>query len=375
MKLAIISHTPHYSKDGSIVGWGPTIREINFITSIFSEIYHLAPLHGEPAPGSSLPYSSSKVKFVALKPYGGKTFADKLKIVTTAFYNLGKIRSILQKVDWVQFRAPTAMGLYVLPYLSVHKKPKRWVKYAGNWKMERPPFSYAVQRWWLEKNLQKSYVTINGQWEGQKNHILNFINPCLDNDEIQRALEISKKKNFENKLVICFVGTLTKNKGIEIILKALKSVNRKNEIDHVIFAGDGEERSRYEKEASEISVKISFLGFVTREELEKVYEQSHIILLPSESEGFPKVIAEAAAYGCVPIVSNVSSISLYFNNVNGFLLDKVDASELSEKIDEALGNREKLRVKSGLCTEIAKQFTFENYVRNLKDKILKTDVK
>ena len=38
MKLAIISHTEHYKlPDGSIVGWSPTVNEINHVLEIFDE--------------------------------------------------------------------------------------------------------------------------------------------------------------------------------------------------------------------------------------------------------------------------------------------------------------------------------------------------
>ena len=41
MKLLIISHTEHYRNSlGAIVGWGPTLTEINFLATVFDEIYH-----------------------------------------------------------------------------------------------------------------------------------------------------------------------------------------------------------------------------------------------------------------------------------------------------------------------------------------------
>ena len=43
MKLAIISHTEHYkTKAGTIVGWSPTVNEVNHLLEIFDEIYHVA---------------------------------------------------------------------------------------------------------------------------------------------------------------------------------------------------------------------------------------------------------------------------------------------------------------------------------------------
>jgi len=288
MKLAIISHTPHYKKNGVITGWGPTVREINHLTELFDEIYHIAPLHEEEAPESSMSYKSDKIKFIPLRPYGGEKLSEKFSIITTASDNLKIIKSILGKVDWVQFRAPTAMGMYVLPYLSFRRKPKRWVKYAGNWNMKNPPLSYSFQKWWLNNNLQKSKVTINGQWDGQKEHVLNFQNPCLDNEELIRAKKIAEEKNFNEKLTFCFVGTLTKNKGVDVILEALKKINHPGDIKEVLMIGDGSEKERYEVIAKEINLEITFKGQLKRDELENIYKVSHLIMLPSESEGFPK---------------------------------------------------------------------------------------
>lgn len=346
------------------------MREINHLTDLFDEIYHIAPMHEGEAPASSLQYTSDKIKFIELKPYGGETLADKLTILTTAFYNLRKIKSVLDQVDWLQFRAPTAMGLYVLPYLSLRKKPKRWVKYAGNWKMEDAPLSYKFQKWWLENNFQRSKVTINGQWEFQKKHILNFQNPCLDNEELEKAKQIAERKEFNGKLVFCFVGTLTKNKGVDIILDALKKINSKDEIKEIIFVGDGPERKKYEETASQSDIKISFKGFLNRNQLESIYENSHFILLPSESEGFPKVIAEASAYGCIPVVSDVSSIGQYYNDSNSFLLKKINSDELAGKINLIIKDRSSLKEMSAKSRTVAGLFTFENYIRNLKNKIL-----
>ena len=373
MRLAIISHTPHYFREGKITGWGPTVREINHLTEIFDEIYHIAPLHKDKSPDSSVSYNSNKINFLPLKPYGGESLSEKYSIITTARYNLNKIRTILDKVDWVQFRAPTAMGLYVLPYLTLKSKPKKWVKYAGNWQMEDPPLSYRLQKWWLKKNFMRSKVTINGQWEGQEPHILNFQNPCMDEAELDRAKKIALEKDFEKKLTICFAGTLTKNKGVDILLGALNKIKSKDEIREVIFAGEGNEKKRYEETAGKINMQISFRGLLDRKSLEKVYEESHLIILPSESEGFPKVIAEAAAFGCVPVVSDISSIGQYFNDTNGFLLKNINSDEISAAISLAISDKEGLKKKSLNCLRIAELFTFENYNKNLKEKILLSD--
>ena len=63
-----------------------------------------------------------------------------------------------------------------------------------------------------------------------------------------------------------------------------------------------------------------------------IYSKCDFIILPSKSEGFPKVIGEAMNYGCIPIVSDVSCISQYIQNgVNGFLIKPITSKEIYKK--------------------------------------------
>ena len=373
MKLVIISHTSHYISKEKIVGWGPTIREINKLAELFEEVYHLAPFYKKTAPESSLPYSSENIIYIPLKPYGGEKISEKLSVITTAPHNLNVLRMVLKKFgksDWIHFRAPTAMGLFVLPYLSVNRIPKLWVKYAGNWRMDNQPLSYSIQKWWLENNIQRSKVTINGYWTGQKEHLLDFKNPCFDNNELEMANQTGINKNFTGKLTICFAGSLTKNKGAGLLIEALKQFPLKDQIEEVIIAGDGIMRKELEKLSEDAGVKIIFKGYLSKEDMSKLYARSHLIALPSESEGFPKVIAEAAAYGCVPVVSDISSISQSFDNEKAFLMKEINPEELSNRLKEAIENREMLKKKSEECIKLSALYTYENYIKAIKEKIL-----
>ena len=46
MKLVVISHTEHFiNSQGEVVGWGPTVIEINHLLDLFEEIVHIAVLN------------------------------------------------------------------------------------------------------------------------------------------------------------------------------------------------------------------------------------------------------------------------------------------------------------------------------------------
>ena len=96
-------------------------------------------------------------------------------------------------------------------------------------------------------------------------------------------------------------------------------------------------------------VNLTSYGLLTDPtEIQSLYSSSHILVLTSQSEGFPKVIAESMAYGCVPIVTRVGGIpealndQAYLTNpencvsetvdrINGFLEDSEAYQHLSKK--------------------------------------------
>lgn len=337
--LTIISHTEHYIlPDGSLVGLGSTVTEINELLAIFDNITHVAMLHHTVAPPSALSYVPDKINFLALPAVGGETLNDKMAIVVKAPKILGTIRKALKTSDYFQFRAPTGIGVFVIPYLVMFNSQKGWFKYAGNWKPSHAPLAYRLQKWLLER--QSRPVTINGFWEDQPKQCLSFENPCLTEEEIQAGQVVIAAKTLQFPLELCFVGRLEAAKGVDLIIEAVANLDAEllQKIGTIHLVGAGQQMAAYQKRVDGLSLPIIFHGYLSRTEVHHIYKKSQAILLPSASEGFPKVIAEAMNYGCVPIVSNVSSISHYISHLeNGFLMEELNVSSLQACLMALLG--------------------------------------
>lgn len=375
MKLAIISHTEHYlADDGSIVGWGPTITEINNLLAIFEDIQHIAMLHEGKAPASALPYISDRIKFIPIPVSGGTTLMRKFDSIFKAPRVIGIVRSVLKDVDVFQMRAPTGIGVYLIPYLTLCIQTKGWYKYAGNWKQKNAPIGYAMQRWMLKKQSRK--VTINGQWDDQPNHCITFENPCLDQKDIENGMKISRQKTLNGKISFCFVGRLEREKGIERIIKAFQNLenHEKTRVACVHLVGDGIEMEFFKEMAKDCDILFKFHGFLNRDDTHNIYKDCQVFLLPTTaSEGFPKVIAESMNYGCIPIVSDLSSIGQYVKNeVNGLLIYPVTIENFASKIRSVFMMHTKTFLQYQLHQkEVVTKFTYDAYHDNIKTKILK----
>ncbi len=374
MKLAIISHTEHYRDgNGNLVGWGPTISEINHLSKHFEEIFHLAYFYEKTAPLSSLPYTNRNITFVALPVSGGKTLGDKLNILSKLTKTIRLVNKTLKNVDVFQLRTPTGIGVYLIPYLKYfHKNKRGWFKYAGNWAQENPPLGYAIQRRLLKK--QYRIVTINGKWPNQEQHCLTFENPCLTLKEREEGIKIIDTKNYDKPFSFCFVGRLEDEKGVKRILDSVTTLADTSFIKAIHFIGDGPKRKIYETFASENNIPAIFHGFLNRGNVFEIYRSCEFLLLPSTaSEGFPKVIAEGLNFGCIPIVSSVSSIGQYINSENGYIVEPTNAKKLHQiLLDIEQENNLTLKNKAKLGYQVAENFTFRRHINRILTEILKT---
>lgn len=372
-KLVVISHTEHYKdSDGIIKGWGSTVRELDFLADYWENVTHVACLYNQSPPDSTLPYIKSNVHFVGIPPYGGKSMGQKLLILTKIPKILFVVLQSVKGASEVQLRLPTSMGLFLLPLFSffLPRKFTFWIKYAGNWKQQSPPFSYKLQRWWLRNNFAKCKVTINGFWEKQPKNCYSFENPSLTLEDVKNGLLISNTKTFNESFVFVFIGRLDDSKGVTRIIEAL-NVIPSDKIKKMHFVGDGINLKEYQLKSSFLKDKIFFHGFLNKIEVHNLLAESHFLLLPSSSEGFPKVIAEAACYGAIPVVSDVGSISHYINDENGFVWKINSKEKFSNILQKAVNeSSEKLKKKSKSLSELPELFTFDYYYKKLNKLIL-----
>ena len=321
-RILVVSHTEHWrSDDGTIVGFGATTRELDQLATLFSELVHVAPLYDGPPAGMALPATAPNIRFVPVPPAGGSTIWAKFGALATVPRWAAVINREVSRADVVHVRCPAGISMVALVVLLLRRSPRhRWVKYAGNWMPPgRDATSYRVQRWWLRRGLARATVTVNGRWPDQPAWVHAFDNPTLTSAEIQRGRAAAQAKRPGEPWRVVFSGRLEKPKGAHVAVETVRELRRRGHDVELDLIGDGPLREWVEAQisADDDSSWLRLHGWLTRQELESILADGHVFLLPTASEGFPKVIAEAMAFGCVPVTSGVSSIGQVLAETGG----------------------------------------------------------
>jgi glycosyltransferase involved in cell wall biosynthesis len=278
----------------------------------------------------------------------------------------------LKGASHVQLRVPMGIGIFLIPFFALRNQSKYifWVKYANNWGSKHVPLGYKIQRHLLKKNFLNCKVTINGFWPNQPEHCISFENPCLTNLDIAEGLKIIKQKKYSIPYEVIFVGRLEKEKGVDILIDFMEQID-KDLIVMFHIVGRGDLEIDLEKAMLTNGVNYKMHGALNQNELFEILKRCHAIFLPSRSEGFPKVLAEAMNFGCTSITSNVGSISQYIKNLeSGIIMSNISIGGLIA----AWKNFQNLNFESKLTLnqngfEVSHNFTFERYLNNLKLKI------
>ena len=132
---------------------------------------------------------------------------------------------------------------------------------------------------------------------------------------------------------VVFVGRLTEEKGLLTLFRAWELLGDKAPELRVI--GDGPLRESLEQFCyKNDTLNISFMGHLTKTQVEFQISFSKLLILPSECyEGFPMVLREAFAFGTPVAVSNLGPLpDIVADNITGVLFEPADPNSIYAEI-------------------------------------------
>jgi L-malate glycosyltransferase len=182
-----------------------------------------------------------------------------------------------------------------------------------------------------------------------KNNFEKYIKPATNSfiaysgipkNLIEKAkLLIKNRKELAKAKKIISVCRLIKLKQIDKVIVALNEIKKEGLNWEYTIIGEGKERQKLENLTKKLHLEnqIKFLGYLPRNEVFDYMDKSDFFIMPSYNETFGLVFLEAMANGCIVIGSKGWGIDgVVKNDVNGFLCDPHNQSDIYNKIFEAL---------------------------------------
>jgi len=160
---------------------------------------------------------------------------------------------------------------------------------------------------------------------------VEYFKPGLRNDEFLSKFSLEKED------YVLFVGRVSPEKGVHLLLKAFSHIVQESTDTKLAIVGpltssffSALEASPYARAIVEYAKRrlpgrVIFTGTVNRDELRVLYPNAHLLVLPSLAEAFGSVLIEAMASGIPPLGPTTCGIpDVITDGVNGLLFKRGD---------------------------------------------------
>lgn len=125
-----------------------------------------------------------------------------------------------------------------------------------------------------------------------------------------------------NQKIMLYVGRLAKEKNLETLLAAAKTVMQKVPEARLWIVGDGPHRDPCEELARQLGIanQVKFVGYVERDKVNDYYALADVFTFASTTETQGLVVVEAMTHGLPPVVVKGGGASLVIEDgVNGVI--------------------------------------------------------
>jgi glycosyltransferase involved in cell wall biosynthesis len=367
MTFCIITHVPHGCLNGKYFAYSPYVIEMNIWSKYVDKIILVAPLDLKNLTEIDIFYSNDSFDFRNIPSYNFLSFV-------AAFISLFKLPTItfeiykaMKNSDHIHLRCPGNIGLLGCLVQILFPNKIKTAKYAGNWDPNaKQPLSYRFQKWilsntFLTKNMK---VLVYGEWENSTKNIKSFFTASYsEKDKID-----VKPRKLGGKISFLFVGTLSNGKQPLYVIQLVEKLYKKGFNLQLTLYGEGIERGMLEKYISENKLEnIIFLkGNQNQETIKKAYIENHFVVLPSLSEGWPKVLAEGMFWGCLPIATRVSCVPNMLDNGDRGILLELTLDDDVKNIQLLLNDNESYQNKVKKAINWSRKYTLDVFEDEIK---------
>ena len=366
MKLVIITHVSHRNVKNNYFGYAPYVREMNIWLKYVNSVKIVAPLNAQHTSRLIANYHHKQLEFEKVPQFSLLSIINILNTIFKLPFICFKIYKSMFWADHIHLRCPGNMGLLAsVIQIFFPSKPKT-VKYAGNWDPEsKQPWSYRLQKWIvsntiLSKNIK---VLVYGEWSNQTKNILPFFTASFSEKDIEGSID----KDFSKNLIFLFVGSLVEGKQPFLAIRLVEQLRKNGKVVRLKIYGEGPLKAGLEHyiESNNLNDLVKIYGGISLHELKKEYKKSHFSILPSKSEGWPKAVAEAMFFGCIPIATKVSCVPWMLGHGDRGILLSGNLNADTNNILKILDNTKQLKMMTRNAMAWSQNYTLEYFEKEI----------
>ncbi|KOP39523.1 MULTISPECIES: glycosyltransferase [unclassified Flavobacterium] len=366
MKFAIITNVNHVENSGQFFGYAPYVREMNIWFKYVDKVIIVAPLIRANPTDIDIAYVHNQIEFRKVSDFSFTSFKNILFSIVKIPVILWSIFWAMKNADHIHLRCPGNMGLLGCFVQILFPGKIKTAKYAGNWDPKsKQPWTYKLQKrilnnTFLTKNMT---VLVYGDWDKQSKNIKSFFTATYS--ELEKIQP--EKPSLDPNIKFIFVGSLVSGKNPMYAVNIVEGLVKKGKSVILNLYGDGVERNVLQQYITNNKLdRIIFLkGNQTKEIVKTAYQESHFVILPSKSEGWPKALAEGMFWGCVPAATKVSCIPYMLDHGKRGLMLEMDLEKDISQINDVLNENNFLALSEN-AADWSQYYTTEIFELEIK---------
>jgi len=374
----VISHKLFYAVNGRYCTEGGFEHYVEVIRSLFERVYLAVPVEHTAPPRAMNPLPEGMAEVIELPNYTERYWYPILRLKHPIALGRPLLEAV-KKADVVHVKFPGYEQIIGLALARWKRRPL-FCSIVGDWEADYAVSGFAQAHPWLVKPVVLLHRLLI-RWVLRS--MLVFVHGAAMAERYRRwgrHVVVNQSSNFREADIrstggigelhhpprLLYAGRLDYKKGVPTLLEALKKL--RDDAQHLVLTivGEGPDRSAFEEQVVRLGLQeaVTFRGHIKEyRRLWEIYRAHDLLILPSLTEGAPKVLIEAYAQGLPVVATNVGGIPGIVSKENGILVEPGDADALAGAIRRIVCEDAYRRRLAEHNLQVAHEKTIEAQVR------------
>lgn len=383
-RLLLVTSDYHYYRDGKVHTTSSFMRFVPHLLSFCERIEICAPVHQfSDAEGYTI--ESGRIGYRPLPPsrtieaFVRRFPCDGLRILRRLYQGI-------RRADLVWINGPHPLQPLAAVVAKLTRKPYLLYARGDIVAVARPKYIGAGVRnqmalrtaYFLDRLIDLSardaavfYVGSNLRRHARH---ARFARPVMTSLVEESQLASSERSDLHSPVRLLWAGQLRPVKGLPYLLRAVRTLLDRGHQIHLTLVGDGEQREALESEIATLGLTqaVTLVGYVAPgPELDRYFKAADLFVLPSLSEGLPKVTVEAMARALPVIGTEVGGVpDLVRDRENGLLIPPANAGILTDTLERVIADDDLRERMSAGSLAFAREHTADAEVRGIRSGLL-----